>query len=132
MQFTDLKTTAVDPHVLTNREVIWVDANIANGENSSYVRVLKESKNMVLFATSSTDEAVRILEKRKKGTEYRVITSGRIGKTFVPKLRKKLGIHCKVLVFCMSVSSHETWARKYKDVAVTASAPVMLRFASWN
>ena len=68
----------------------------------------------------------------KEGTEYRVITSGTGGEDFVRTLRGKLCITCKVLVFCMSVGYHKTWAGKYDNVKVTRSAQQMIKFATWQ
>ena len=113
------------------REVIWVDPNIGNSENSGYVRVLKQSE-IYLFATTSQEKALEVLKKKKEGTQYRAITSGSGGEDFVLKLRRENSIMCKVMVFCMSVDYHKTWARKHSDVKVTKSPQEMKNFAMWN
>ena len=115
-----------------NREVIWVDPNIGNSENSGYVRELKQTRGIFLFATTSATRALNALQKKKEGTQYRAITSGSGGEEFVRRLRRELSVVCKVLVFCMSVDYHKTWARKYGSVEVTNSSQRMKAFATWS
>lgn len=115
-----------------NREVVWVDPNIGNFENSGYVHQLKKSQNIPLFATASVSRAIEALKVRKDGTTYRAITSGRGGENFVHSLRIKHSIMCEILVFCGSVDYHRTWASKYRNVRVTDSAREMMRYATWN
>ena len=113
------------------REVIWVDPNIHNEENSGYVRQLRATEGISLYSTSKASEALRVLKNRKAGTEYRAITAGRGGKEFVRSLRAE-GIHCRVLVFCGNVDQHETWTRDYFHVEVTRFTSVMMKFATWK
>ena len=115
-----------------SREVVWVDPNIRNSENSGYVHELTQVQGVSLFATASASQALDALKNMKEGTEYRVITSGTGGEVFVRTLRGKLSIMCKILVFCMSVDYHKTWAGKYDNIKVTASAQQMMRFATWQ
>ena len=112
------------------REVIWVDPNITNSENSGHVRRLKSMEDIFVYATSSVEKALQALKKKKSGTEYRAITAGRGGEDFVQKLRGD-GVTCKVLVFCGTVKYHKPWAAKL-DTAVTASTQTMYSFASWS
>ena len=113
------------------REVIWVDPNITNTENSSHVRRLKNNDDASLFATSSSAEALAALKRKKQDTEYRAVTAGQDGEDFVKKLRAA-GIHCKVLVFCNAVDWHRQWARKFSNIEVTRSAERMIQFATWK
>ena len=113
------------------REVIWVDPNIRNAENSGYVRRLKKADDVALFAISSGAKALQTLKKKKKDTEYRAVTAGRDGEDFVKKLRAA-GVHCKVLVFCNAVDWHRQWARKFSNIEVTRSAERMIQFATWK
>ena len=113
------------------REVIWVDPNIHNEENSGYVQQLQVMEGISLYSTSKASEALKVLKKRKAGTEYRAMTAGRGGKEFVKSLRAE-GIHCRVLVFCGNVELHKTWARDYFHVEVTALTSVMMGFATWK
>lgn len=114
------------------REVVWVDPNIRNSENSGYVRQLKKTPNISLFATTSASRGLHALKMKKDGTIYRAITSGSGGEEFVRKLRGELSVVCEVLVFCMSVDYHKTWACKYRNVKVTNSAEKMKQFATWK
>ena len=57
------------------------------------------------------------MQKKKEGVEYRAITAGRCGEDFVKSLRV-IGISCSVLVFCMSVDYHKTWAINYSNVSL--------------
>ena len=113
------------------REVIWLDPNIDNSENSGYVRELKQSQ-IYLFATTSQEKALKVLQKKKEGTQYRAITSGSGGEDLVRKLRRDHCIMCKVMVFCTSVDYHKTWARNYGNVKVTRSPKEMKMFATWK
>ena len=113
------------------REVIWVDPNITNSENSGHVRRFKQSDGFFLYATSSVSDAIVALQKKKEGTEYRAITAGRCGEDFVQSLRA-VGINCSVLVFCMSIDYHKTWAVKYSNVSVTKAVQRLYDFASWK
>ena len=112
------------------REVIWVDPNITNSENSGHVQRLKKAPGIFLYATADPGRALEALKKRKPGTEYRAMTAGRGGEDFVKKVRGE-GITCKVMVFCGTVRYHKPWADKIKDTAVTASAQTMYSFATW-
>lgn len=114
-----------------SREVVWVDPNIRNAENSGYVRELKQSKSIFIFASTSVTHGLYALKRKKDGTRYRAITSGTGGEELVRKLRTELSISCKVMVFCRSVEYHQTWARKYENVKVTSSAEKMKRFATF-
>ena len=113
-----------------SHEVIWIDPNIGNAENSGYVRELKQAQNIFLYASTSAPNGLYALKKKKDGTHYRAITSGAGGEEFVRSLRVECS--CSVLVFCRSVDYHKTWARKYRNVEVTGSAEKMKRFATWN
>ena len=57
--------------------MIWVDPNIHNEENSGYVRQLIATEGISLYSTSKASEALRVLKKRKAGTEYRAMTAAR-------------------------------------------------------
>ena len=113
------------------REVIRLDANIDNSENSGYVRELKQSQ-IYLFATTSQEKSLEVLQKKKEGTQYRAITSGSGGEDLVRKLRRDHSIMCKVMVFCTSVDYYKTWARNYGNVKVTRSPKEMKMFATWK
>ena len=113
------------------REVVWVDPNISNSENSGYTHELKQEKGISLYATSNSSKALEALKKKKNGTDYRAITAGRGGEDFVSKLRTA-GIHCKVMVFCGAVDYHKQWARKFSNVEVTSSPSTMKQFATWR
>ena len=113
------------------REVIWTDPNIHNKENSGYVQKLKATEEIFLYSTSQATKALKVLKKKKTGTEYRAITAGSGGKEFVSSLRTE-GIHCKVLVFCQSVDYHKTWATSYHNVEVTRETSSMMKFATWR
>ena len=113
------------------REVVWVDPNIHNEENSGYVEQLKATEGVLLYSTSRASEALEVLKKRKRETEYRAITAGRGGKEFVRSLRAE-GIHCRVLVFCWDVNKHKAWAKDFLHVKVTGYSSVMMRFATWS
>ena len=115
------------------RQVVWVDPNIGNGENSMYVcHLLENYPHISLFATASRSQALCALNTKKDATIYRAITSGSGGEEFVRKLRVELSVMCEVLVFCMSVHRHMTWARKYSHINVTDSSEIMRKFATWN
>ena len=113
------------------REVIWVDPNINNSENSGHVQRLKQTDGFFLYATTSTTDAIVSLQKKKEGIEYRAITAGRCGEEFVQSLRE-IGIDCSVLVFCMSVDYHKTWAVHYSNVSVTKATQKLYDFATWK
>ena len=113
------------------REVVWVDPNILNSENSGYTHELKQEKGISLYATSNSSKALEALKKKKNGTDYRAITAGRGGEDFVSKLRTA-EIHCKVMVFCGAVDYHKQWARKFSNVEVTSSPSTMKQFATWR
>ena len=112
-------------------EVIWVDPNISNSENSGYINELKQNQEMFLYATSSSSKALECLKKQKSGTTYRAITAGRGGESFVSDLRSAR-ITCNVLVFCGAVDYHKTWAKKFSNVEVTSLPKRMKEFASWK
>lgn len=112
-------------------ELVWVDPNITNAENSGHVRRLKDKRGMSVYATSKASNALHALKKKKEGTNYRAMTAGNGGKEFVSQLWTE-GIQCPVLVFCRNVAYHETWARDYSNVKVTSSVSEMMDFATWR
>ena len=73
-------------------EVIWVDPNIGNSENSGYVRELKQC-SVFFLATTSQEKALEALKKKKEGTQYRAITSGSGGEDLVRTLRREHSIN---------------------------------------
>ncbi len=112
-------------------ELVWVDPNITNAENSGHVTRLKNTGGMFLYATSNASKALKALTRSKVGTEYRAMTAGSGGEAFVGQLRAS-GVHCRVLVFCNAVDYHKTWARKYSNVHVTRVVSEVLQFATWQ
>ena len=114
-----------------NKELIWFDSDIANGENSRYLDTLKLQSDISVYATGNSDKALDALKKKKNGTEYRLVTAGHGGEELVRKARSA-GVHCHVLVFCRSVDYHKQWARKFSNVQVTGSKDEFMRFATWK
>ena len=114
------------------KEVVWVDANINNGENSGIQYNLRRDPNIHLFATTNIDEAVGVLKNQKPGVEYRAVTSGRLGEDFTTKVRDRAKLKCKILVFCMGVDYHRRWAANFPNVFVTNATLTMLKFATWT
>lgn len=114
------------------KEVVWVDANIHNSENSGIQRCLRKEPTIHLFATTDINEAVGVLKNQKPGIEYRAVTSGRLGEDFTKKVRKKAKLNCKILVFCMGVDYHRRWAANFTDISVTSATNTMLDFATWK
>ena len=47
-----------------SREVVWVDPNISNSENSGYVHELTQVQGVSLFATASASQALDALKNR--------------------------------------------------------------------
>lgn len=118
---------------VNHKQVVWVDPNIGNYENSLYVcQLLEGSPHISLFATPSASQALCALKMKKDRMVCRAITSGYGGEEFVRKLRQELSIRCEVLVFCMSVDYHRTWACRYSHIKVTSSPEIMIKFATWN
>ena len=117
--------------VRVTKEVVWVDPNINNDENSRYVAELKQMDGISLFATSRRDKALAALKKGKVATDYRAVTAGRGGEEFVRSLRAA-GIHCKVMVFCGAVAYHKEWAKKFSNVEVTNSVSIFKKYATWK
>lgn len=113
------------------REVIWVDPEIDNDENSGYVRRLKSNSNIFVFATNSSATALAALKKKKEETYYRAITAGTGGEEFVRSIRDA-GLQCRVLVFCQNVDYHSTWARNFYRTKVTRDKSEMIKFATWT
>ena len=114
------------------KEVVWVDANINNRENSGIQYTLRQNANIHLFATTNIDEAMGVLKNQKPGVEYRAVTSGRLGEDFTTKVRKKAKLNCKIMVFCMGVDYHRRWACNFTNVSVTSATFTMLKFATWE
>ena len=114
-----------------NKELIWFDSNIANGEDSWYLDKLKLQSDISVYATGNSDKALDALKKKKNGIEYRLVTAGHGGEELVRKARSA-GVHCHVLVFCCSVDYHKQWANKFSNVQVTASRAEFMRFATWK
>jgi hypothetical protein len=113
-----------------DKETIWFDANLNNAENTSIRIALTTKPGYYLYATGDASLALNTLKRRKYGTSYRAVTSGRGGEELVKNLRSA-GLTCPVMVFCMNVKLHQAWARKYSSVRVTATTSEMMNFASW-
>lgn len=115
------------------RVLVWLDPNIGNGENGSYVRQLRCVDWLSLTATASLSEALRALQlrERKPDAECRALTAGKGGEAFVRKLRAS-GVTCPVLVFCGNVAKHSAWAARYSNVEATDDTARMFVFATWQ
>lgn len=114
-----------------NKETIWLDPNIKNKENGGISTFLKAKMGFYVYSTSDPSKALCALKRKKQGTSYRIVTSGRGGEEFVSKLRGE-GVAWPVMVFCMNLSYHKTWAAKFSSVQVTATTSEMIAFASWS
>ena len=115
------------------KEVVWVDVNVNNTENTGiqlYLR--KKYPNICLFTTTNVDEAVGALKNKRAGIEYRAVTSGRLGEDFTRKVREHAKLKCKIMVFCMGVEYHRMWAMRFSDVTVTRSTQDMLAYCTWQ
>lgn len=129
MEKLDHSTKATIP---VKKELVWVDANINNKENSAIQQFLRRDPTIHLFATTNVDEAVGVLKNQKSGIEYRAVTSGRLGEGFTTKVRSQAKLNCKILVFCMGVDYHRRWAANFANISVTSATNVMLDFATWK
>ena len=120
--------------VRVNKEIVWLDPNIDNDENTGYAQTFyAESKNAHVYCTKSEAFALKVLKHRKQGTERRVVTAGRGGKEFVTKLRSaSCGCDCKVLVFCGNVAYHSSWAREFANIQVTDDTNRFKEFVRWR
>ena len=114
-----------------NKETIWFDPNIENGENAQHRLDLERLNGFALYAVSDQAKALAVMKRKKKETSYRIVTAGRDGEEFVRKIRAA-GITDRVLVFCMNVKYHQSWAKKFSDVLVTNTTSQMKAFASWQ
>lgn len=114
------------------REVVWVDGNINNQENSGIQYTLRKDSTIHLFATTNIDEAIGVLKNQRPGVEYRAVTSGRLGENFTTKVRNQAKLDCKILVFCMGVDYHRRWAANFANISVTNATRTMLNFATWR
>ena len=114
------------------KEVVWVDANINNRENTGIQYTLRKDSTIHLFATTNIDEAVGVLKNQKPDIEYRAVTSGRLGEDFATKVRIQAKLNCKILVFCMGVDYHRRWAANFANVSVTSATLTMMKFATWK
>ena len=134
----DSSTRLLPRFVLTtvrvNKEVIWLDPNIDNAENSRYAEhFYAESKNAHVYCTKNEQFAMSVLKQNKATANRRIVTAGRGGEEFVRKLR---GPSCrcqsKILVFCQSVAYHRGWASKFSNIEVTAKEARFKEFVEWK
>jgi len=112
-----------------NHLILWRDPKINSTENSALAEKLKKEKH-IRALTLVHGDCIRLIRHQKKGIQYRIVTSGTEGEDFVDLVR---GYYedVEILVFCMSVDYHKTWAKKYQKVEVTASTQRMLEFCTW-
>ena len=114
------------------RQVIWLDPNVKNAENSEITRFLSENDEGIhVLATTDMEAALKAIDPSKDSSEQRIVTAGRGGEKFVQKVRKSKCLS-KVLVFCSAVEYHETWAANFADVEVTNETMMMVDFARFK
>lgn len=91
--------------------VVWIDANVNNGENAQYQRILRQRfNNLACFTT--VEEVVTFIETQLRLeplTGYRVLTSGRNGEALTAAIHNKQNV-LSITVFCMNVDFHRKWA----------------------
>ena len=97
--------------------VIWIDKNIDNKENMSYINVLKEYNIIKLNLFNNVDEAINYM-KTIKFEETKVIVSGRLYNELVEKFQQKLkdmSIAPKIVIFTSNTHNFLEKNEEYED-----------------
>ena len=84
--------------------VLWIDTNILNQENTTYIKELESNNSLRVFAFKDIDEAITFM-KRIKYEETKVIISGRLYPGFVEIFKQNINIMRiapKIIVFTVS------------------------------
>ena len=97
--------------------VIWIDKNIDNKENTGYTKILKEYNVIKLNLFNHVDEAINYMETIKF-EETKVIISGRLYNELVKKFQQKLkdmSITPKIVIFTSNRQNFLQNNKEYED-----------------
>ena len=85
-------------------KVIWIDANVDNKENSSYINLLRINIDIDLILFKNVDEAINYI-KNIKFEETKIILSGRVYSEFIKKFKQNISnmfFIPKIIIFTRS------------------------------
>jgi hypothetical protein len=101
---------------ITLTSLIWADANIDSDENQSYKK--KFIKAGPTFSEANT--VSRTIELLNSTVQSVLLISGSMGNYLVPIIHNLRQVG-KIIVFCMSVEYHSTWASKYSKITLISA-----------
>eukprot|EP01083_Nonionella_stella_P074579 202350_1 len=108
--------------------VVWRDAKLGNAENSGIMDKLRKSN--VIYGALTTDDALKVITKKKAKNKVYVITNGADdSEGFIKKIRNDLNVQNKVLVFTSSLQ-YERRYKQFTDVTVTVSTADVYGFVN--
>lgn len=102
-------------------EIVWFDENIHNAANQSFLQQLSRefasmTRPMVGFANKA--DAVTYV-KSNIMRDIILITSGSTGEHVISEIGYYFNIK-GIIIYCMLVDAHRTWAQKYKKVLLVS------------
>ena len=98
--------------------LIWVDSNIDNEENSAYLEILKNYVFLKVKYFKEVDEAINKI-KEFEFIEIIIIISGRIYIKFIENFKKNLKdiyIIPKIIIFTGSKTKFIEYNKQYKEL----------------
>ena len=101
MGLTPTNETKPEGNELNMINIIWIDPNLDNEENKSYLKSLEGIKNIKISCYKNIDDALQFI-KTLKFSETNIIISGRLYSEFIKGLKDILGdifIIPKIIVF---------------------------------
>ena len=98
-------------------QILWIDANVENQENSSYIKELESRNSSKVKAFKNIFEAIKYMEKIKY-EETKVIISGRLYPEFVKKFKENINnmrIAPKIIVFTGNKEKFLEYNKSYEN-----------------
>ena len=103
-------------------QIVWYDQNVFSKENQLLCSHLKQILPVSLY--NEWGEMIDFLNNHPRNADniYVLITSGNNGEKIVKSVN---GNECVIgiVVFCMNVSFHRTWASLYEKVWLVTASP---------
>lgn len=98
--------------------VVWLDNHLFNSKTRDIDQenIRKAINQIKIFIDS--EECQRYVENLFHDDQIILITTGRLGKDFIPLIHHRRQI-VSIYIFCMDPKRHETWTQQYMKVKIT-------------
>ena len=117
MGLTLTNETTPEDNELNMINIIWIDSNVDNEENTSYLKSLEGIKNIKISCYKNINDALQFI-KTLKFSETNIIISGRLYSEFIKRLKDILGdifIIPKIIIFTSNKEKFLEYNKNYDE-----------------